>query len=71
MASLIEQIPRFELRGGIVHVVDECGDRAMSLGTFVAATKLANKLCLEWVAEVGEPAQIRTGKRVKVGEAGH
>lgn len=51
MSKLLEGMPRFELRRGIVHISDEYGERAIMLGDFVAATKLADQLCRKWVAE--------------------
>jgi hypothetical protein len=48
---LLDSAPKFECRKGIVHIVDEYGERAMSLGDFVVATKVANTLARKWVAE--------------------
>ena len=71
MSRLVEEVPAFELRKGMVHIIDKYGDRAMSLGDFVAATKLANQLCRQWVAEIGQPARVDALERVKAGERGH
>lgn len=52
MCKLLDGPPRMELRKGIVHITDEDGhERGMLLGDFVIATKQANKLARQWVAE--------------------
>jgi hypothetical protein len=61
-------VPNFELRAGIVHITDRYGERALTLGDFVASTKLCNKLCAKWVAETQKPARLRRLKKVKVAE---
>ncbi len=51
MCKLLESAPKFECRKGIVHIVDEYGERAMSLGDFVVAVKRADALARKWVGE--------------------
>lgn len=71
MCQLIEGVPNFELRAGIVHITDRYGERALTLGDFVASTKVATRLCRQWVAEANQPSRVGAFKAVEDGEAGH
>ena len=71
MCQLVEGVPVFELRKGLVFIRDSSTERAMLLGDFVAATKLANQLCRQWVAEANQPSRVDAFKAIEAGEAGH
>jgi hypothetical protein len=68
MCQLIEGTPLFELRKGIVHITDRSGERAMSLGDFVDASRLASRLARQWVAEANQGSRVRDFKQVEVAE---
>jgi len=51
MCNFVDSPPVFTLQKGVVRITDSCCERAMLLGDFVAATKLADQLCRKWVAE--------------------
>lgn len=51
MCKLLAGPPKFELLKGIVHITDEYGERAMSLGDFVVTAKCANQLARKWVGQ--------------------
>ena len=71
MCQLLDGVPTFELKRGIVHIVDEYGERACSLGDFVAASKIASRLARQWVAEANQGSRVRAFKGVEGIEAGH
>jgi hypothetical protein len=71
MCRFVREVPSFDCAKGVVTIKDETGERAMSLGDFVASTKLANQLCRQWVSEANQASRVRTFERVEAGESGH